>query len=941
MQSFFYDFYLGVRKFLLYILGLTIVLGLTVYFIANSPWVVKIAAEKFAPDYNISYSRIYGNVVTGVEIDDLAYNKQPLAKSIKLKWNPNGLVKKEITVNRLVMNTLNVENINQMVNAFATPTQSTDENTSFDFSVYVGESKISLAPLKQNGITIETLVLKMKNVYYADELVNVDRVECEADTNITKVKYTGHIKKNVSNGELILSPKEQLFIAYNLPLRSDAIKRLKVGIEVSEETLKAKLKIQAKELLKKNDSNFNIDINNLETKAIYLFENQKLLVDTTASISTPYAQNIELKNLFKMNDNITYMGTVYIKKLLGIEEKFLKPFNNIMLDYKGTKNNIEANMNTNDFKGLFVSNDFKTALFQLDSKDALLLNEYIQLPAELNQSKANLHLEVPLNFELENTVYNASVKIDSNVLNVDTNLSYTDILGSQSVIKIPTNSLLRTYSEELNWEYFNRIETDVTLVDNTLKVLFSANKLNIDSVYEINSTKLAGKLYLDSLDVTIDGMTKDKLTVDTHIKNIPTLVQAIKEVYILEEMPKIDGSAKISMMINDLSSIDIKVQSPKVVYHADRSTEYSLEDIDFLVHANESNISLENYHVRFDENKIFSSKPSQVLLKNNILSVEPFWINDALKTQGSYDLKTQKGKIVSQAKKLDIQHKIIDLSTRIDVTTVLDGNKTSVNGKIAILGGNLHYDLDQKSFTSDSDILIVQEIKADEPSVFMDNLSADVQVITKKALIYKKGPVDIQANVEVGVHKAEHAPLLILGTVEVVKGGSYLFQNKKFTLEQSFIHFTGDPNKPILDMKVLYKALNHLVTIAITGSTEFPNIQFSSKPSLSKEQILSLILFDTIEGAGTNSGDDMMKMMGGAMAKSALNDLGVKIDHLVLGEGDSVEVGKKLTEKITIIYVNDIVSGVKLKYEHGKRAESVISADEESQSYDIIYKRDF
>jgi translocation and assembly module TamB len=110
---------------------------------------------------------------------------------------------------------------------------------------------------------------------------------------------------------------------------------------------------------------------------------------------------------------------------------------------------------------------------------------------------------------------------------------------------------------------------------------------------------------------------------------------------------------------------------------------------------------------------------------------------------------------------------------------------------------------------------------------------------------------------------------------------------------------------------------------------------------LSKEQILSLILFDTEAAAGTNSGDEMMKMMGGAMAKSALNNLGIKLDHLVLGEGNSIEVGKKLSDKVTIIYVNDTVSKVKLKYEHSKHMESVIEVSEESQSYDIIYKRDF
>jgi translocation and assembly module TamB len=198
----------------------------------------------------------------------------------------------------------------------------------------------------------------------------------------------------------------------------------------------------------------------------------------------------------------------------------------------------------------------------------------------------------------------------------------------------------------------------------------------------------------------------------------------------------------------------------------------------------------------------------------------------------------------------------------------------------------------------------------------------------------------MKAEVDLSVYKAEHSELMVLGAVEILKGSSYTFEGKKFVLDKSYVYFTGNPNKPLLEASATYKSLDHLITIMVTGSAHTPNINFSSKPSLSKEQILSIILFDSVEGAGTNSGEDMMKMMGGAMAKSALSDLGVQLDHLVLGEG-SVEVGKKLTDEITIIYVNDEVSSVKLKYRHGKRTESVISVSEESQSYDILYKKDF
>jgi len=182
---------------------------------------------------------------------------------------------------------------------------------------------------------------------------------------------------------------------------------------------------------------------------------------------------------------------------------------------------------------------------------------------------------------------------------------------------------------------------------------------------------------------------------------------------------------------------------------------------------------------------------------------------------------------------------------------------------------------------------------------------------------------------------------MLLGSVELQEGGTYIFQDKKFVLQKSYIYFTGDPQKPILALKVQYRSIDHLITITITGTPKTPNIHFSSSPTLTREQILSIILFDTEIGGDTHSGKDMMKMMGGAMAKSALANLGVKLDYLVLGEGNSVEVGKKLTRKITIIYVNDIVPSVKLKYKHGKRTESVIEMSEESQSYDFIYKIDF
>ena len=509
------------------------------------------------------------------------------------------------------------------------------------------------------------------------------------------------------------------------------------------------------------------------------------------------------------------------------------------------------------------------------------------------------------------------------------------------MIDVPEKSLLRPYSEALQWDKLMPVYAEATLFESTVEANLHAGPLSAKALYELNTSAIKGKIQSGGLDATIAGDVEKKIHIDSKISDIPQLMKSVSDVYTLDNLPKVDGSANLSVEINALKKIDLSVKSPLVSYHTDHKSVTDIRDIDLLLHYEDGNVSLKHYSVTYDKEKIFSTKPSEISFDDKSIILSPLWVNDQLKAEGSYNLKTKKGKVTAEAKSLHISHEMIDLDAKVDSVTLRDGNKTNVQGKIVLLDGDIHYDISQKSFVTDSDIIIVQDMKKEQNSTFMDNLSVDLQMKTKKPLVYNKDAIRIKANVDVGIHKVEYGDLLLLGSVEILKGGTYIFQNKKFTLDKSNVYFTGNPTKPLLDIKVHYKTINYLVTIAITGTPDLPNIAFSSKPRLSKEQILSLILFDTEGGAGTNSGDEMMKMMGGAVAKSALNNMGVKIDHLVLGEGNSIEVGKKLTNKIMIIYVNDVISEVKLKYEHSPHTESVIGASEKSQSYDIIYKKDF
>lgn len=1061
----FYGPLLWLRKILLYLLGTAIVLGLVIYFAANSPLVIKKVADTFAPDYNISYSRIHGNALTGIEIDDLAYNKESLAKHITLKWNPNGLLRKKIIVNKLEIEKANVDTIKMLIASFSAEdeNESTETNTSepFDFEVSMHHVLLTLEPFVEQGIKISKAELDAKDVVYASESVSIGILDLEVDSNVTDIDlhaslkegrvsvkeliikeidvlalqalflpdsnetnvtheddavvviednigkdepadpliplwvtidkleistlpliydpvdirsltlkgrdavfdvqklvlqkasldlnsstnlsdilYHTKVKDNKLIGKVDFKPKKELFDLYELPIRREAVGDIVLDLNVSEESVIADLHIEMKQILKAEEGAFNLDIDNLHSHLVYDIKEGSIKAESKMQITTPYAKDVLITNLFTMDDNISYSGEIHAKQLIGVDAKFVKPLNNLQINYEGDTSSIKTEIDSDNLQGSFVSEDFKEAKLHLETKEAITVSELVALPAELNQTKVNIVIDAPLSFE-ENATLFAYAKIRSNVVNMDANISYKEVLQVSTVTHIPKESLLRPYSEELKWDSLNPISIEAKLTDKGVDVSLKAGTLAAKAKYDLNSTKMDGKITLGGLQANIAGVAEKKITIDTKINSMTSLLESVQDIYMLEELPVVKGGADLSLVITELKTVDLVLNSPEISYHPDHKTEHLVNDINLEVSMDESKIILKRYSLTYAEQKLFATKPSTIAFKDGAVSIEPLWLNDELKVEGKYDINASKGEIDAKAEKLQIAHALIDLDSKIDIKTILDGNKTSVKGEVIILGGNIHYDLEQKSFATDSDILIVQDMKKKEASPFMDNLSVDVQIKTKAPLIYKKGPINMKAKIDLSIYKAEYSDLMVLGEVEILKGGSYTIEDKKFVLNTSHVYFTGDPTKPLIEITITYKSSRHLITIMATGAADAPNINFSSVPSLTKEQILSVILFDSEGSSGGSSGSDMMMMMGGAMAKSALSDMGIAIDHLVLGEGNSVEVGKKLTDDITIIYVNDDVSGVKVEYEHSPRLQSVFGTSEESQSYDIIYKRDF
>jgi translocation and assembly module TamB len=1050
---------LWLRRVILFLLALLVILGLLLFFAANSPLAIKKVAEAYAGDYNISYDDINGNALTGIAIENPRYNNESLAKNIQLKWNPNTLAAKIITVDKLHIKEGNIDVIKALVASFTSDTNesSVDSNeSSFDFTIDAENIDISLAPFVQNNISISKAILKSDVLVYKEDAFSVDDLVFALDTNVSNISLRGSMKNkvatlsdlnlddvnltacialfssegntsteenisknksteeegstsifipkivkaeklhtnilpftydpvkvkhitlnasdvvfdvehlvlkeakldfngttNLSNvlykgkaqnnhllGNINLTPNNRLYELYGLPLRKEAIAHINVDINASTQRVIAEINAKGKHILEGKKGEFNVDIDKFISYVVYDINSAKLEAETQATVSTPYAKDIALTNTFVMDDNISYSGKVLAKRLIGLDEKLAKPLEDLKIIYSGDEKSIETKLSSKVLKGTFESKDFKTGQVHLETIVPILVNELIKLPTELKDTKINLIADAPLDFK-NLTAINAKVKVASNVVNIDADVGYGKEITLKGKVEIPKDSLLKAYSKEVKWEALSPLDTNVRLSKDSLVLKLKAKALSADVNYALKQGNVKGKLNLGGLITNISGNSKQKLKIQTKITSMLALRKNLATLYAVEELPPLEGKIDVRLEVDKLKTAQLTLTAPKLTYKADRKTKHIIKDVKLVASMDASKIVLKSYKGTFNKQKYFSNKTAVITLGDNI-EVSNLWVNDELKVTGSYSPKTKKGQFVADAKNFHIKDKVADIQTQIHLSTQLDGNDTIVEGKIVLLKGKITPDLQAgRSFASDSDIIILQEMKKTKKSPFMDNLTLVLKIETKEALRLKQGPINIRLKPDFTINKDKGGELLYLGSVELRKGGTYIFEEKRFVLGRSFVYFTGDVNKPVLDMKANYKSINHLITIAITGTPATPNINFSSSPSLTREQILSVILFDSEAGGDTQSGNDMMKMMGGAMAKAALADAGIAVDHLAFGEGNSIEVGKKLTNKITVIYINAEVPKVKLKYQHGKRTESVIGVSEESQSIDIIYKRDF
>jgi autotransporter translocation and assembly factor TamB len=129
------------------------------------------------------------------------------------------------------------------------------------------------------------------------------------------------------------------------------------------------------------------------------------------------------------------------------------------------------------------------------------------------------------------------------------------------------------------------------------------------------------------------------------------------------------------------------------------------------------------------------------------------------------------------------------------------------------------------------------------------------------------GDINITVGGDLDVTKEPDGPVILLGSVDTVRG-TYQFQGRRFDLVRGgTVQFTGEPDiNPLLDVTATREIPNSGVEarVHIKGSVRSPELELTSDPPLDESDILSLIVFNRpVNELGTGERTSLAATAGG------------------------------------------------------------------------------
>ena len=811
---------------------------------------------------------------------------------------------------------------------------------------------VQYSDLKIKGATLhlyDALIKPSKNFSY-----QVKRVDFKGKTNFGKLEYKGAIKDSTIEAKGYITLNKNLFTQYALPLNFQALEKLPSTLRLNHDAVWIDIEHEAKKLLE-IQSDFNVDVLAAKHKLHYDYRDRLFTVESDIDGQMSYANAFKLKNrvLIDKAGLFSYGGEVEILKLNNLPSIISEYLaTDIKAQYKANAHEFEMNLESALLTGHGSMPNYKGLNLSLQSKGHIIkLNKLLSdLPVELSEEKISLDSQSFFDFK---NIEASQIKIlaHSDIVDVDANMKLNKPYEIFFKSKINSVATLEQMIPKLNFNPFKELQGSVRLEENNYLINFKNQEVKFFMNYNLLDGLIEEAIVgLNTEEFRFERNSRGNLSLQANVLNVQDLLSKLKHFYAFEA-PNIQGEIDFQVEQQSSGAFSIKFQSKKLQYLLEESVDLSIVnvyDIEAALQIDKDlNIEIENYQFKLDDNgyvnRFYSTKASSLALRDNSLEINQLWINDKIKVHGNYDIASLQGNLKIDANRYELSTKDFALVLGLDLMLKLDKEKIDIEGNIDIWGDTISYEIEGTSIVEDSDIVILEDMIREKESAF-NNFKLYLKIKNKKPLKYIADKVNIEFVNELSLLKNYNQKMLLTGMTTITKG-SYIVEDKEFSLDESHLYFTGDMKAPLLDIKANYEKDQYNIHIFLSGTTDAPIINFNSEPYLTQQEILSLILFD---GTGSSSGNgaEAYTLLGGTLAKGLIKSFGIDIvDHLLLGtdsnEQLSLEIGTKISKDISVLYLHkDGLDGVKVRVEHSNSFETdIIIQPPNTSSIEFLYKQ--
>ncbi|MRI58983.1 MAG: hypothetical protein C6H99_05705 [Epsilonproteobacteria bacterium] len=486
----------------------------------------------------------------------------------------------------------------------------------------------------------------------------------------------------------------------------------------------------------------------------------------------------------------------------------------------------------------------------------------------------------------------------------------------------------------------------------TLRFLRPIKELNLPALNPLTLFASPGKIDIKSSMLTAHITPNQSIITLPHAK-----IWAQKEKELLKLRSSIESLKKFTNALNKLyplppiqndlplnveAKVDLKSKEYQAHIFTPPANKALFDYLELRLRGNETKLFIDYYALVIAGRGLYATKTSTLEWDKKSLRLD-LWIEDKARLTGSYHLKNKEGALSLTAKAYRYSGPEADIKTDIDIQITIKDQKIQADGEVKLLGGVIAYEPKRGRVVEDEDIIVIdKQIQTQQESFFKKNVALSIHIEAKRPILYKIPDLYVLVRPDLLIYKEYDKDLELLGLVKILKG-RYEIADGYFDITPSQLSFYGPPNNPLLDLHLKTRKDRYIIYITVSGDAQNPILSFDSDPYLKPNEILSLLIFgsgsQTVLGA--LGGSRFASFLSNLFIKDLFAQMGIKLDTLsLITNGDRVgfEVGKRLSDRITVVYKNDEISTLIIRYRISDHIESEAIFGPDRSGIHIFYR---